>query len=165
MRCVTSSAWGDCGPHLTTPGEWVGGEVTSNHYVNDQEAGRGQKGQLARTSGWNSTYLQCHPIHHGAVQSTLFNVWTPAKAPSWPLLPHLEECRGPQEWHLCQVCGRIHGHCLRLIKGHPPRDQDPVDGRGPMTEMVLWPENRCCGSEAWQSGPSQGQCLPGKEED
>ena len=32
-------------------------------------------------------------------------------------------------------------------------------------EMVLWLENRCCGFEAWWSGPSQGWCLPGKRED
>ena len=31
--------------------EQVGGEITSNHCVNDQEAGRRQKGSLARMSG------------------------------------------------------------------------------------------------------------------
>ena len=31
--------------------KWVGGEITSNYNVNDQEAGRRQKGQLARTPG------------------------------------------------------------------------------------------------------------------
>ena len=45
---------------LPPPDEWVGGEVSSNHYANDWEAGRRQKGQLARTSGWNSACLQCH---------------------------------------------------------------------------------------------------------
>ena len=31
--------------------KWVGGEITSNHDANDWEAGRRQKGKLARTSG------------------------------------------------------------------------------------------------------------------
>ena len=45
-----------------------------------------QKGWLARTSGWNSACLQCHLICCDGVQSTLFNVWMQAKAPSQLLL-------------------------------------------------------------------------------
>ena len=38
--------------HAVPPtNKWVGGEITSNHNANDQEAGRRQKGQLARTPG------------------------------------------------------------------------------------------------------------------
>ena len=48
------------------------------------------------------------------VQSTLFNVWVQAKAPSW--LPHLKEYRGPKERCLHQMCRWIHSHCLRLIE-------------------------------------------------
>ena len=48
--------------------------------------------------------------------------------------------RGPQERQLCQTYGQIRGCCPRPIKGHPPRGQDPVDGRGPMTETVLQPK-------------------------
>ena len=57
------SIFGEIVDHAIPPtDERVGGEITSNHNVNDQEAGRRQKGQLARTSGWNNAHLQCHPI-------------------------------------------------------------------------------------------------------
>ena len=52
---------------LPLPNELAGGEVSSNHYVNDQTAGGRQKGWLARTSGWNSAHLQCHLICHDGV--------------------------------------------------------------------------------------------------
>ena len=42
---------------LPPPDKWAGGEVSSNHYAGDWEAGRRQKGQLARTSCWNSAHL------------------------------------------------------------------------------------------------------------
>ena len=58
--------------------QWVGGEITSNHNANDWEAGRGQKGWLARTPGWDNASLQCHPICSDGVQSTLSNVWVEA---------------------------------------------------------------------------------------
>ena len=44
----------------TMPYVWMngaGGDISSNHYVNDWEAGRRQKGWLARTSHWNSACL------------------------------------------------------------------------------------------------------------
>ena len=62
MRCVGSSVWRIVDQTVPPTNKRVGGEITSNHYANDQEAGRRQEGQLARTSGWNSAYLQCHPI-------------------------------------------------------------------------------------------------------
>ena len=59
----TYSAWGNCRPHCIPPTKkWLGGEITSNHNPNDWEAGRGQKGWLARTRGWDSASLQCHPL-------------------------------------------------------------------------------------------------------
>ena len=88
MRCVGCLAWRNCRPCHTT-NEWVGGEITSNHYVNDWEAGRRQKGWLASTSGWNSACLQYHLICCNGVYSTLSNVWMQAKVPSQLLLPHL----------------------------------------------------------------------------
>ena len=62
----------------------------------DWEVGRRQKGQLARTSGWNSAHLQCHLIHCDGVQSTLFNVWMQTKAPSWLLLPTFRRAEVPR---------------------------------------------------------------------
>ena len=35
------------------------------------------------------------------------------------------------------MCGWICGYCLWLIEGHPLRSAGPVNGRSPMTEMVL----------------------------
>ena len=64
--------------------------------MNDWEAGRRQKGWLARISGWNSAQLQCHPICHNRVQSTLSNVWTLAKAPSQLLLPTFRSAEVPK---------------------------------------------------------------------
>ena len=75
--------------------EWVGGEITSNYNANDREAGRRQKGQLARTSGWNSACLQCHLICHYRVQSTLSNVWMQTKAPSWLYFPSFRNTEVP----------------------------------------------------------------------
>ena len=74
---------------LPPANKWVGDEITSNDIVNDWEAGRRQKGWLARTSGWNSASLQCHPIHYDGVHPTLFNVWIQAQAPSQLLIPYL----------------------------------------------------------------------------
>ena len=82
-RCVNSSAWRSCDTISYHPQtNWL---VESSHQTIMQmigEAGRRQKGQLARTSGWTSACLQCHPIHHDGVQSTLSNAWMQAKAPS-----------------------------------------------------------------------------------
>ena len=155
--------WRSCKPHLTTPDKWTGGKVSSNHYVNDCEAGRRQKGQLARTSDWNSAHLQCHLIWSDGVQPTLFNLWTQAKAPSWSLLPHLEEHRGPHNRCLCQVCGRIptvQNHLRAALQ--EAQTQSMTEAQ---TKMVLWPENRCCRFEVWQSCLSQGRCLSREEED
>ena len=70
MNCARSLAWRNYEPCLTSPklmGWWRG---HTKHNENDQEAGRGQKGWLARTPGWDSTHLQCHLIHCDGVQST-----------------------------------------------------------------------------------------------
>ena len=76
------------------------------------------------------------------------------KKANWP-----GQCRGPHERHLCQMCGQICGYCLWLIEGHPLGSSGPVNSRSPKTEMVLWPKDRHCGSEAWQSGLIEGWCL------
>ena len=166
MRCVNSSEWRNCEPHLISPRQmgwlrdlikplwgWLGSwEKTNNSW-------------WARTSGWNSAHLQCHPICHDRVQPTLFNVWTQAKAPSQLLLPHFKKHRGPQERCLHQACGWICSHCLRPIEGHPSRGPDPVYSRGSETEVVLGLENRYCRFEAWWSCLSQGRCLSKEEED
>ena len=88
-----------------------------------------------------------------------------AKAPIWLLLPHLQEYRGPQERHLCQVCGQIHGYCPWPIEGCHLGSSGPVNGRSPMTETVLQLKDRHHGSEAWWSCLSEGWHLSGKEED
>ena len=141
------------------------GFVESCHQTTMQMIGKlggDKKTQLARSSGWDSAYLQCHLICSARVQSILFNVWAEAKTPSWCLFPHLKEHRGPQVWCLCQTCGWIHGHCPRLIEGHSSRGSGPVYSRGLKTETVLWLENRCHRFEAWQSHTSQGRHLSRK---
>ena len=122
----------------------VGGEITSKNYANDWEAGRGQKGQLAMTPGWDSAQPTMPPdLPWLGYSPHYFMFGCRPMAPSWLLAsPPLGVQRHPWEVPLPRMCGQICGYCSWLTEGCPPGSSGPVNARSPTTEMVLQLKDR-----------------------
>ena len=69
--------------------------------------------------------------------------------------PTFRNTEVPMRGTSSKAYGWICCNCPWPIEGHPLGSSGPVNGRSPMTEMVLWLKDRHCGSEAWLSGLSE----------